>query len=505
METIIYRKSIAAKILGIVLISIFIITALLGWLSYNFSKNRLSSMLSDSIKGITATTAGFVKPEDILLIMLYSDRIKERYMSQSSVTFSHIYEKMGETQGSAPADRFNEAMGMYMKYKDLLGNIKKMNGIDAPINIYVADKGVSRLVVTSEDVLLSGAGYNLRTEAQRALETNIPQSTAIYRDKDGTWISAYASVPHFYAEDQKMLVEINYKIDSYLDKLRKELFVITLVCTIGFFITALIAHRLVKRLVLAIRRLDAVASELEKERYTMPIEFKSDDEIGHLADTFEKLRLSIREKIDELKLALVREKKAHLESIVALTNAIEMRDPYTKDHLARVEKYAMLIGKEMKLSKEEMTGLKYACFLHDIGKIYIETELLKKMKLNQADFEEIKSHSEKGAKIIEGIKFLEGVKEAVLHHQERYDGKGYPDGLKGDEIPLMARIISVADAFDAMTTNRPYRKKIGFNEAMLEIERNSGIQFDPVVCKAFLRYRNEIEKIAKKHFIFPED
>ena len=103
--------------------------------------------------------------------------------------------------------------------------------------------------------------------------------------------------------------------------------------------------------------------------------------------------------------------------------------------------------------------------------------------------------------IIEGIPFLRDVKSLILSHQERYDGKGYPRGLKGEEIPLLARVVAVADAFDAMTTDRPYRSKIGFQKAMDTIEKNAGTQFDPKVCAAFLKYRNTIERIAGKHLL----
>ncbi len=501
----VYKKSIKTEILSIVLLSIFIITAVLGYLSFAFSKTRLISMLSDSVKGIAGTTASFIKPEDILLIRLYSDKIKEKYMSTSSTTFSHIYEKMGETEQLASQGRLNEAVALYTGYRDLLNNIKKINNIDSPINIYLADKGDMRLILTTEDTLPANAVYALRPEVGKALSENCAQSTGVYHDKDGIWISAYAPVPALYSEKDKMLVEINYGIGPYLNRLKKEMRTIFLICLLGFFGTAFISHRLVTALVSAIKRLDKAASGLKEENYTVPIDVKSNDEIGRLADTFEKLRVSIRGKIDELRLAIVREKRAHLELIVALTNAIEMRDPYTKEHLARVVKYALLIAKSMHLSKDEMIKLKYACFLHDIGKIYIEEDLLKKARLSQEDFEEIKKHCERGAKVLEGINFLEGVREAVLYHQERYDGKGYPSGLAGSRIPLLSRIISIADAFDAMTTDRPYKTKMSFMKAMDEIETNSGIQFDPRLCAIFLKYRDSIEDIAKKHFEDPTE
>lgn len=505
MEEKTYKRSIKKKILDIVLISVLTITAVLGYLSLDFSKRRLVSMLSDSIKGVAGTTASFIKAEDILLIMLYSDGIRERYLSASSPTLSHIYEKMDDGKDKRSGDRLNEAIGVYVEYKDLLGNIKRMNNIDTPINVYVAEENGLRMILTTDNIFLAGAVYNMKPEAAAALSTGLPQSTGIYRDKDGVWISAYAPVPAVYSEKNKMLVEINYGISSYINRLHKEMRIILFICLLVFLGAAFISHRLVTALVSAVERLDKAAGGLEEENYNTPINVKSNDEIGHLADTFEKLRISIRGKIDELKLAIVREKRAHLESIVALTNAIEMRDPYTKEHLSRVVKYALLIAKGMHLNKDEMIKLKYACFLHDIGKIYIEDDLLKKAKLSQKDFEEIKKHSQQGANIMEGINFLEGVREAVLYHQERYDGKGYPSGLEGSKIPLLSRIVSIADAFDAMTSDRPYKTKMNFMEAMDEIEKNSGTQFDPELCAIFLKYRDSIGDIAKKHFEDPTE
>jgi HD-GYP domain-containing protein (c-di-GMP phosphodiesterase class II) len=500
MEEKTYKRSIKSKILYLVLTSVLIITSVLGYLSLDFSKRRLTSMLSDSIKGIAATTASFINAEDILLIMLYSDGIRKRYLSTSSATLSHIYEKLSDDRDKGPGDRLNEAIGAYVKYKDLLDSIRRMNNIGTPINIYVAENNGLRMILTTDNIFLTGAVYGMKPKAAAALSTGLPQSTGIYRDKDGVWISAYAPVPAVYSEKNKMLVEINYGTTPYISRLHKEMKMILSICLLGFLGAAFISHRLVTALVSAIKRLDEAASGLEEENYGTPIDVKSNDEIGHLADTFEKLRVSIKSKMAELKLAIVREKKAHLESIVALTNAIEMRDPYTKEHLSRVVKYALLIAKGMHLSKDEMIKLKYACFLHDIGKIYIEEGLLKKAKLSKEDFDEIRKHSQQGANIMEGINFLEGVREAVLYHQERYDGKGYPSGLEGREIPLLSRIVSIADAFDAMTSERPYKKKMNFIEAMDEIERNSGTQFDPQLCAIFLKYRDSIEDMAKKHF-----
>lgn len=488
MNKVIARKSIKTKILGIVLFSVFFVTALLGYLSFEFSRNRLVLMLGDSIRGTATSIALFINSADVKIIMSNADKLKERRMADISKPFSDVYSRQPEKSAE-----FSESGRVYDRYVKLLQDIKKKNRIDSPINIYTVDDGKLKAVLTSEASVIIGTKYSARPEALKAVSTGISQSTGIYTDKDGTWISAYAAAP-------EVLVEISYKIDSYVKRLRAELFIIILICLTGFVLAAYVSYKLVKKIASGIEKLDEVAVELEEERYATPIDIKSDDEVGHLADTFEMLRQSMRQKIEELRLSLVREKRAHLESIVALTNAVEMRDPYTRQHLYRVQEYALLIAKEMKLSKADIEKLKYSCILHDIGKIYLDKELLQKVKISQKDYEEIKKHSEIGANIVEGIQFLDDVKEAILHHQERWDGKGYPTGLKGKEIPLLARIVMVADAFDAMTTERAYKPKMTLKEAMNELERNAGVQFDPEVCKAFLKYRDDIEKIAKKHF-----
>lgn len=495
------RRSIKTKILGTVLLSVFLVTAVLGVTSFEFSKRRLVAMLGDSIKSIAATIAGFIVPDDLTLILSKSEKINERRMATSSAVYSHIYEKRLETGAVEPDPELERAVDAYMKYTNLLADTKKINNIDSPINVYIVDNNRLRDVLTSDPVILTGALYTMRPEAKEAFNAAVPQCTGIYKDKDGTWISAYATSPG----NNIVMVEVNYKINSYLAKLRRESWYIFLICLVGFLGAGFISYKLVTPLVSSIQKLDTAVFELEEGRYNVPIDVETDGEIGHLAQTFETLRLSIKQKIEELRVSLVRERRAHMDSIIALTNAIEMRDPYTKEHLSRVERYALLIAKDMHLSRDDMTKLKYGCFLHDIGKIYIDSALLQKPKLTREEYEEIKKHSANGAKIIEGIPFLKDVKEAVLYHQERYDGKGYPAGLKGKDIPLVARIIAVADAFDAMTTDRPYKPRISYEAAMDEIEKCAGTQFDPDICKAFINYRDDIETIAKKHFERPDE
>jgi len=186
-----------------------------------------------------------------------------------------------------------------------------------------------------------------------------------------------------------------------------------------------------------------------------------------------------------------------LESAQALAEAIEKRDPYTGGHIWRVVNYSLAIAKYLNLSKEDLFYLKLAAILHDIGKIGVDDNILRKpAPLDFNEFEIMKKHPIMGAEIIKPIKQLENILPGILYHQERYDGKGYPFKLKGDEIPLIAKIISVADTFDAMCSSRPYRSALTPEEGKREIARCSGTQFDPEVVKAFIKAFNKGEIVS---------
>ena len=178
----------------------------------------------------------------------------------------------------------------------------------------------------------------------------------------------------------------------------------------------------------------------------------------------------------------------YMRTVMALTSAIDVRDHYTKSHSEHVTEYAVAIATEMELPEKEIEDIKRACSLHDLGKIGVHDYILNKPgKLNHDEWEEIKLHSLKSAEILRPLLFLEAVIKLVEQHHERYDGKGYPNKLKGENITLGARILAVADSFDAMVTDRPYRKAFPRNQAIEELRKGSGTQFDPKVVEIFLR------------------
>lgn len=157
------------------------------------------------------------------------------------------------------------------------------------------------------------------------------------------------------------------------------------------------------------------------------------------------------------------------------------------EHSERVGIYSSMIAKALFFFEWDKNKLLYTALYHDIGKVFISKEILhKKDKLSQAEYLIVKEHVKTGYEMLQGLKLAEDISEAVLHHHERYDGKGYPDGLANFEIPLFSRIISIADAFDAMTSDRAYRKALLFHTAKSELIKNKGTQFDPFLVDVFL-------------------
>ena len=195
----------------------------------------------------------------------------------------------------------------------------------------------------------------------------------------------------------------------------------------------------------------------------------------------------IRRRSRELAAALAETERSYDATLSALSNALDVRDTETEGHARRVVQYLRLIADELGIAQSDRTVLLRGALLHDIGKIGVPDDILRKAgPLSTGEWMTMRRHPSYGARIIAGIPFLDSVAEIIKHHHERWDGTGYPDGLIGEEIPLGARMFSVADSFDAMTADRPYRKGMDAVSARAEILRCSGTQFDPRVVEAFM-------------------
>jgi HD-GYP domain-containing protein (c-di-GMP phosphodiesterase class II) len=201
-----------------------------------------------------------------------------------------------------------------------------------------------------------------------------------------------------------------------------------------------------------------------------------------------------------------REEDTLTQTVTALAHAVEMRDRSTGDHTHRVTAYSLLVAEELGMPAEQRRKLRISAALHDIGKIAIDDGILRKPgRLTDAEAAKMRTHAARGAEVIQTMPGLAWALPVVRSHHERWDGRGYPDGLNEESIPLAARVVAVADAFDAMISDRPYRGALPVNEAFEELRRGAGTQFDPRCVAAFLAVRNKVEAILSEESQIPDD
>ncbi len=223
------------------------------------------------------------------------------------------------------------------------------------------------------------------------------------------------------------------------------------------------------------------------------------DEIGELTESFNAMTSSLHDKSVSLRDTMTRLQDTYLMTIEALAAAVEARDPYTHGHTRRVQDYALIMASALGVGEEDTQALRRACVLHDIGKIGIEDQILRKQaRLEPNEELRMQRHPVIGVEMLRGIDFLDLVLPLIRHHHERWDGTGYPDQMRADEIPLGARILAVADALDAMTSDRPYRPARTFDYAKGEILKGSGTHFDPEVVTAFIKSQRAMEELLEQ-------
>lgn len=279
------------------------------------------------------------------------------------------------------------------------------------------------------------------------------------------------------------------EINKRLERLQLILF-ITICLVVGF--SAYVAHRFSRWIGQPIYRLVSATDSLLRGDFSIRVPIEGMDEIKLLEKKFNRMAGQMQTLIE-------REREYMQESLDQIVRsfylAVEMKDPYTAGHTERVTAYALILYDyldEKTRDQFSRDDLRYASLMHDIGKVAIPDQvLLKAGKLTNEEYEKMKQHSSIGANIVEQIASLAHVSPGVRHHHERWDGKGYPDQLKGEEISLFGRIIAVADTFDAMTTTRSYRKALTFDQAYEEIVKCAGTQFDPKIVSVFQKAYQE--------------
>lgn len=255
------------------------------------------------------------------------------------------------------------------------------------------------------------------------------------------------------------------------------LLLVALSVVIGFVATKAITH--------PIDMLTRTARSIAQRDFTQRAEIRSRTEIGELAATFNQMAEDIQRHIGSLKMASEQNRQLFIDSIEMIAAAVDAKDPYTKGHSGRVSQFSVILARELGLPEEEVDKIRISATLHDVGKIGVEDRVLKKPGvLTNEEFEIMKRHTVMGYEIVRQVKQLNEMLPGIRWHHEALNGRGYPDGVGGDELPLMVRIISVADTFDAITTDRPYQAGAAFPNALEILRKHIGTKYDPIVVDA---------------------
>jgi HD-GYP domain-containing protein (c-di-GMP phosphodiesterase class II) len=272
-------------------------------------------------------------------------------------------------------------------------------------------------------------------------------------------------------------------LQSVADMRRQTLYISLLAATFALMIGFLFA----KQLTQPVRELAAGAHRIAGGDFSQRIAVRSRTELGELGESFNQMTDQLENYIEDLRTAAEENRQLFIGTVKALAAAIDGKDPYTRGHSERVARFSLAIADHLNLPDDEMEKLRISALLHDVGKIAIEDNILKKpAALTDEEYEIMKGHPQKGYKIMSQIPAMKDFLPGMYMHHEMMDGRGYPQGLKGDQIPMQARIVSVADTFDAMTTDRPYQKGMSLEDAISRIKTFVGTRYDEGVVQALV-------------------
>jgi len=262
---------------------------------------------------------------------------------------------------------------------------------------------------------------------------------------------------------------------------------ILLISVVAGMLTLAIGFLFAKKLTQPVQELAVGAHRIASGDFSQRIVVRSRTELGHLGDSFNLMTDKLESYISDLQRSAAENRELFLGTVKSLAAAIDGKDPYTRGHSERVSRISMAIAQRLDLPEDECEKIRISALLHDVGKIAIDDNILKKpAALTDDEYEIMKQHPQKGYKIMSQIAAMKEFLPGMYMHHEMVNGQGYPQGLKGDEIPLMGKIVAVADTFDAMTTERPYQQAMEFNAAVARIESFVGTRYDSVVVAAFV-------------------
>jgi len=362
-----------------------------------------------------------------------------------------------------------------------LWEMTKQTGEEGLVEVYIVDSR-GHLVAHSDPERLKGdpdfSGVEivrqfLESKGRAAATTafDLPGATSVKK-----MLGTYTRVPDGSGWGVIVQVDVAKAYYSALRMRNQSIVLVAIVTLLALVLGTLFAGQISR----PIQKLALGARKLAGGEYGTRVDVRANNEVGILGEAFNQMGEEIQKAIEEVRRQAAVNKELFLGSIRMLANAIDEKDPYTRGHSERVAYYSAVLAKHLGMSPEEVEKVHLSGIIHDVGKIGIEDKILRKpAALTDDEYEIMKQHPTKGLKILDAVPLLKQLAGAGLMHHENVDGSGYPDGLKGDAIPLLGRIVSVADAFDAMTTDRPYSKAMTFEASLARLRMLAGKKFDP--------------------------
>ena len=456
-------KSFRFKVTLLLILALFIISALSDFIIYRFALISQFNQLRENLKMIARTSALMVDADLLLQVPLNQDGI-------NTPQFKAIAETLNKIKAINPTIKYIYTMAKTDK-ENMLQFVVDPEPVSEEATSYPGDKyDASRC----PEMLLGFLGPS----ADRKLTL----------DEWGVTLSGYAPIRDKNGKAVAIVgIDVAAK-DIY--KLRKEIQIrMILVMVIGVFVAVVLGFLVSARITRPIRKLVEGTRRISYGDLLFRVNIRGKDEMAELANSF-------NEMAEVLLQSRVRLRNYFYRVVQTLVRTIEAKDTYTRGHSDRVADYSQKIALKMDFPEEKVESLKEAALLHDIGKLGVQERILnKKDKLSDEEWELIRQHPSIGEEILKPVLSDEEMLSVVKSHHERYDGKGYPDKISGENINIFAQIVAVADTYDAMTSARAYRPALSKEVAIEELRKNSGTQFNPKVVEAFLEVLQEEEKV----------
>src|SRR6201993_2954761 len=411
---------------------------------------------------------------------------------------------------SAPVQYGPRFLGMIASVVDLQFLIRRLREVGGGLTPYVVD-AQGRLVAAATPEFATGQDMKnldiVRNFVESGNKAQLAETREFSKSAGSERIEMLGTYSPVTSLDWAVIVQKPLR-EAYRDvyEMQRTARLLAIAAVLLSIFVSIIAAR---RITNPLQVLTESSRALAKGDFSQRVHLWSRTEIGELAQTFNTMSEELERFVEDLKRAADENRALFMGSIQMLAGAVDEKDPYTRGHSDRVTRYSLLIAKELKLPSTFMETLQISAQLHDVGKIGIEDRILKKPgALTEEEFEVMKTHTTKGANILRPVPQLAEMLPGIELHHEALDGRGYPYGLQGDQIPLLARVIAVADTFDALTPKRPYQQAHTPEQALQIIQNLADKRLDPVAVKALLavyaRGEIKIQRFTIKRPIAPQ-